>query len=92
MAEVVQKMSEEETSRIKADQEAKITEIIKLKTLLKKRKAEAIAKKKKKVEAESSTEDRVKTAMMKAVETFHALKELHEEKLQFFSDAYDARK
>lgn len=90
-AKVVKKRAEEKTSKIKADQEAKITEIMKLKTLLEKSKAEAGAEKKR-VEVEGSAKDRIKAATMKAVEAFRALEELREEKLQFYSNAYDTRK
>lgn len=47
---------------------------------------------KKRMEAENNTEDWIKVVPLKTIEAFRALEELHEEKIQFASNAYDARK
>lgn len=57
MAKMAKKKVKEEASKAKANHEAMVVETKKLKALLGKSKAKAVAKKKKRMEVESSIED-----------------------------------
>lgn len=69
-----------------------MVEIEKLKTLLERSKAEAVAKRKKRMKVNNSAKDRIKATVSKAVKVFRASKELHKEKLFFSSNACDTSK
>lgn len=63
-----------------------------LKESLDKSKAKTTVVDKSRMEAKSSIKDQIKAAIMKVVESFWALEELHEEKIQFTYDAYHTKK
>lgn len=78
----------EDNSRLRGIQEAQSKKIKELETLMERSEAKAVVVEEITKEAESSVEDRVKVAAVKAIEAFQASEEFCDRKVKFASNTY----